>query len=31
MTDSEKDAGVIAVLLERFEKIRLPKALALKE
>ncbi len=31
MTDSNKDAGVIATLLERFEKIRLPKAIALKE
>ncbi len=31
MTESEKDAGIIQVLLERFEKQRLPRALALKE
>ena len=31
MTESEKDAGIIEVLLERFEKQRLPRALALKE
>ncbi|MEL0584053.1 MAG: hypothetical protein AAES65_04130 [Candidatus Thiodiazotropha sp. (ex. Lucinoma kazani)] len=31
MTDFEKDTGVITTLLERFEKFRLPKALALKE
>ncbi len=31
MTGSEKDAGIMEVLLERFEKQRLPRALALKE
>ena len=31
MTDEKKDDGVIFVLMERFEKIRLPRALALKE
>ena len=31
MTDSTKDAGLIAVLMERLEKQRLPRALALKE
>ncbi len=31
MTESEKDAGIMEVLLERFEKQRLPRALALKE
>ncbi len=31
MTDSEKDAGIMEVLLERFEKQRLPRTLALKE
>ena len=31
MTDSTGDQGVIAVLLERFEKQRLPKALRLKK
>ncbi len=31
MTESEKDAGIMAVLLERFEKQRLPRALALKQ
>jgi len=31
MTESDKDAGIIEVLLERFEKQRLPRALALKE
>ena len=31
MTESSKDAGVIEVLVERFEKHRLPRILALKE
>ncbi len=31
MTESDKDAGIIEVLLERFEKQRLPRTLALKE
>ncbi len=31
MPESEKDAAMIQVLLERFEKQRLPRALALKE
>lgn len=31
MTDNSKDAGVIQVLVERFEKHRLPRILALKE
>ena len=31
MAEPSNDAGVIAVLLERFEKQRLPRALALKE
>ena len=31
MAESSRDAGVIAVLLKRFETQRLPKALALKE
>ena len=31
MTESDKDAGIIEVLLERFERQRLPRALALKE
>ncbi len=31
MTGSEQDAGIMEVLLERFEKQRLPRALALKE
>ena len=31
MNESTKDAGVIVTLLNRFEKQRLPRALALKE
>jgi hypothetical protein len=31
MTDTSKDAGVIQALVERFEKYRLPRVLALKE
>ncbi len=31
MTESDKDAGVLTVLMERFEKQRLPRALALRE
>ncbi len=31
MSESEKEAGVLAVLIERFEKQRLPRALDLKE
>jgi predicted RNase H-like nuclease len=31
MTDTSKDAGVIQVLVERFEKHRLPRILELKE
>ncbi len=31
MAESEKDAGVFAVLMARFEKQRLPRALALRE
>lgn len=31
MTDNSKDAGVIQMLIERFEKHRLPRALELKE
>ena len=31
MSEISKDAGVIAALLERFEKHRLPRAIALKE
>ena len=31
MEDSERDAGLIAVLMERFENQRLPRALSIKE
>ena len=31
MTDADKDTGVIYVLLERFEKYRLPRAFDLKD
>ena len=31
MYDSSKDAGLIAVLMERFEKHRLPRVLSMKE
>lgn len=31
MTDEKDDDGLIYVLMERFEKIRLPRALSLKE
>lgn len=31
MTDTSKDAGVIQVLIERFERYRLPRVLDLKE
>jgi hypothetical protein len=31
MTDDKDDDGLIYVLMERFEKIRLPRALSLKE
>ncbi len=31
MNQSSQDAGVIAVLMERFEKQRLPRALSLKD
>ena len=31
MAESEKDEGLMTVLIERFEKQRLPRALALKE
>lgn len=31
MTDDKEDDGLIYVLMERFEKIRLPRALSLKE
>jgi hypothetical protein len=31
MNDSPQDAGLIAVLLERFEKQRLPRAQSIKE
>ena len=31
MTDNSSDAGVIAALVERFEKFRLPSLLELKE
>ena len=31
MTGDSKDAGILAALVERLEKIRLPRALALKD
>ena len=31
MTTSDQDAGLISVLMDRFEKQRLPRALSLKE
>ena len=31
MTTSDEDAGLISVLMDRFEKQRLPRALSLKE
>jgi len=31
MNESKDDAGLIAVLIDRFEKFRLPRALELKE
>lgn len=31
MTASEKEAGILAVLIERFEQQRLPRALGLKD
>ena len=31
MTASEKEAGILAVLIERFEQQRLPRALDLKD